>query len=64
MDPYLKDAHRKFLIVLGVLTGIASLLVMFIEPWLVVLVLLGAFVLWLAFWAFIGFLYLFLWNFS
>lgn len=64
MDPYLKDAHRKFLIVLGVLTGIASLLVMFIESWLVVLVLLGAFVLWLAFWAFIGFLYLFLWIFS
>lgn len=64
MDPDIKKAQRKFLIVLGILTGIVGLAALVIEPGLALLVLLGALALWLAFWAFVGCCALFIWLFQ
>ena len=64
MAPDIKNAHRKFLIVLGILTGIVGMTALVIEPGLVILVLLGALALWLLFWAFIGCCALFIWIFQ
>lgn len=59
MDPDIHNAHKKFLMVLGILAVIVSIPLACIDPKLLFFVLIGALLLWLVFWFVIGFMHLF-----